>query len=121
MDQKFLDVMKHEGVVTIVTINAQPAHVVNTWASYVKVTDKKLLIPAAGMHSIEQDFAADNHVTVAVGSKEVEGTQGPGAGFHVHGTGKFVDAGDDFDEMKAKFPWLSRVLEIEIDDIEQRI
>lgn len=30
MDQKFLDVMKHEGPATIVTINAQPAHVVNT-------------------------------------------------------------------------------------------
>lgn len=35
MDQKFLDVMKHEGPATIVTINAQPAHVVNTWMSYV--------------------------------------------------------------------------------------
>ena len=80
MDQKFLDVMKHEGPATIVTINAQPAHVVNTWMSYVQVTDKQLLIPAAGMHSIEQDFSTDNHVIITVGSKEVEGTQGPGAG-----------------------------------------
>ena len=43
MDQKFLDVMKHEGPATIVTINAQPAHVVNTWMSYVQVTDKPRL------------------------------------------------------------------------------
>lgn len=121
MDQKFLDVMRHEGPVTIVTINAQPAHVVNTWASYVKVTDHQLLIPAAGMHSIEQDFATDNHVTVAVGSKEVEGTVGPGAGFHVHGTGQFIKSGTEFDELKQKFPWITRVLEINIDQIEQRI
>ncbi len=37
MNQKFLDVMAHEGPVTIVTINAHPASVVNTWMSYVKV------------------------------------------------------------------------------------
>ncbi|EEI20185.1 FMN-binding protein [Lentilactobacillus hilgardii] len=121
MDQKFLDVMKHEGPATIVTINAQPAHVVNTWMSYVQVTDKQLLIPAAGMHSIEQDFSTDNHVIITVGSKEVEGTQGPSAGFHVYGAGQFLTSGDDFDTMKKKFPWITRVLKVDIDRIEQKI
>ncbi|MCH4170248.1 MAG: hypothetical protein LKF36_03370 [Lactobacillus sp.] len=121
MDQKFIDVMNHEGAATIVTINAQPAHVVDTWNSYVKVTEDKLYIPAAGMTSIEADFKTDNHVIVSVGSKAVEGTQGPGAGFHVHGTGSFLPEGSEFDEMKAKFPWITRVLVIAIDQIEQRI
>ena len=70
MNQKFLDVMNDEGPVTIVTINANPASVVNTWMSYVKVDEANncLYIPAAGMHSIENDFAQDNHVLLTMGS-----------------------------------------------------
>ena len=110
MNQKFLDVMKDEGPVTIVTINANPASVVNTWMSYVKVDEEnnRLYLPAAGMHSIENDFANDNHVVLTMGSKKVEGTAGPGAGFHVKGTGKFLAEGPEFAEMKARFPWLRR-------------
>ena len=92
MNQKFLDVMKDEGPVTIVTINANPASVVNTWMSYVKVDEdnNRLYLPAAGMHSIENDFVQDNYVLLTMGSKKVEGTAGSGAGFHVKGTGKFL-------------------------------
>lgn len=122
MNQTFLDVLAHEGPVTIVTVNGNPAHVVNTWASYVTVLDgDRLLIPAGGMHSIEDDAATDNRVTLTFGSKDVIGTQGPGAGFHVHGRAEFLAAGPDYDQKKAQFPWLSRVLVVHIDDIEQKI
>ncbi|WP_294603566.1 pyridoxamine 5'-phosphate oxidase family protein [uncultured Lactobacillus sp.] len=123
MNQKFLDVMNDEGPVTIVTINANPASVVNTWMSYVKVDEEKncLYIPAAGMHSIENDFAKDNHVLLTMGSKKVEGTAGPGAGFHVKGTGQFFAEGPEFDEMKSRFPWMREVLQVKIDQIEQKI
>ena len=121
MDQTFLDVMKHEGPVTIITVNGNPAHVVNTWMSYVTVTENELLIPAAGMHSIEADFPKDNHLTLTVGSKEVRGTIEMGAGFHIHGTGQFVDSGAAFEMKKKEFPWLTRLLIVTIDDIEQKI
>ena len=64
--------MNDEGPVTIVTINANPASVVNMWMSYVKVdyANKCLYIPAVGMHSIENDFAQDNHVLLTMGSKK---------------------------------------------------
>ncbi|KRL41589.1 hypothetical protein [Lacticaseibacillus manihotivorans] len=121
MNAKFLEVLQHEGPVTIITINANPAHVVNTWMSYITLKDQQLLIPAAGMHSIEADFPTDNHVLLTFGSKEVEGTVGPGAGFHVAGRGHFVESGADFDAKKAQFPWLTRMLVVEIDDIQQKI
>lgn len=100
-NEKFLEVMQHEGSVTIVTINAQPAGVVNTWMSYVKLDlDHDLIyIPAAGMHSIEEDFKTDE----TVGTKEVLGTEGPGAGFHLFGQGSFIEAGPIFDEIKSNF------------------
>lgn len=121
MNAKFLEVISHEGPVTIVTINGNPAHVVNTWASYITVKDNKLMIPAAGMHSIESDFNEDNHLLLTFGSKEVEGTVGPGAGFHVFGTGKFVTEGPDFKAKQDQFPWLTRVLVVSIEDIQQKI
>ena len=75
MDPKFVEVMKYEGPATIVTVNGHPASVVNTWMSYIKVNQagNYLLIPAAGMRSIEHDFEKDNHVTLTMGTKEVEG------------------------------------------------
>lgn len=122
MNQKFLDVIGHEGPTTIVTINGNPAHVVNTWNSYLDVVDDHtILLPAAGMRSIEHDFAKDNHITLTMGSKAVPGTQGPGAGFHVHGTGQFMDHGAYYDTMKAKFEWMRKVLVVSIDDIQQKI
>ncbi|MFD0897446.1 pyridoxamine 5'-phosphate oxidase family protein [Loigolactobacillus binensis] len=123
MDQKFLDVMHHEGPTTIVTVNAHPASVVNTWNSYIKINQAQnyLLIPAAGMRSIEHDFATDNTVTLTMGSKAVEGTVGPGAGFHIHGTGEFIKSGAEFDEMHTKFPWLREVLKVNINEIVQKI
>ncbi|ANK60567.1 MULTISPECIES: FMN-binding protein [Loigolactobacillus] len=123
MNQKFLEVMQHEGPTTIITVNAQPASVVNTWSSYVEIkqADNYLLIPAAGMHSIENDFQTDNRVVLTMGSKEVPGTQGPGAGFHVYGTGEFIESGSEYDEMKAKFPWIRKILKVKIDDIVQKI
>ena len=121
MNEKFLEVLKHEGPVTIVTINGNPAHVVNTWMSYVSRKDDELYIPAAGMHSIEGDFAKDNHVLLTFGSKEVEGTVGPGAGFHVFGTGRFVDQGPAFAAKQEKFPWLTRLLMVHVDEVQQKI
>ena len=123
MDEKFLEVMQHEGPATIVTINGNPASVVNTWMSYIEVDPerKTLLIPAAGMHSIEGDFAKDNTVTITVGTKEVEGTEGPGAGFHVYGKGRFIDDGEDFERMKSKFEWIRKVLVIDVTDMAQKI
>ena len=46
LSEKFYDVLKHEGVVSIMSWGIEP-HLVNTWNSFVVVTeDERLLIPA---------------------------------------------------------------------------
>ncbi|MFB9770026.1 pyridoxamine 5'-phosphate oxidase family protein [Lactiplantibacillus modestisalitolerans] len=123
MDPKFLAVIKDSTPATIVTVNGQPAHVVNTWSHYMALVNdqKTLLIPAAGMHSIETDFEHDRQLTIAVGSYKVAGTTGTGCGFHVHGTGEFVTSGPYWEQMHAKFDWIRAVLVVTIDNIEQKI
>ncbi|ETA74615.1 FMN-binding protein [Ligilactobacillus equi DPC 6820] len=122
-NEVFLQVMENEGPVTIITVNAQPASVVNTWMSYIKLdlANDNLYIPAAGMHSIEHDFEGDSTLTLTVGSKKVIGTEGPGAGFHIYGQGSFLENGAIFEEMKAKFPWIRKVLKVKVTDIQQKI
>lgn len=121
MDKKVLDILNHEGVVTIISKGKDDFHVANTWNSYIHVHDDLFLIPAAGMHHIEDDVKHDSHLYLTIGSKEVEGTVGPGAGFHLQGIGSFITQGEFYDEMKKDFPFLSRVLVVKIEQADQKI
>lgn len=122
LTEKFLEVIAKEGVVSIVSWGVDEPHIVNTWNSYLTITaDERILIPAAGMHSIESDFNANKKVKITVGSKEVVGSFAQGAGFRIEGTGRFIDSGTEFDMMMAKFPFLSRVLEISISTLKQTL
>lgn len=120
--EKFREVISHEGVVSIVTCADNEAHVVNTWNSYLGLPDDvRLLIPAWKMRRTEQNILKNNRVLLTLGSKEVQGRMGPGTGFLVEGTARFVTSGAEYDEMKAKFPFLTRVLEVTVASLKQTI
>lgn len=116
LTEKFYEVVKHEGVVSIVSWGVDEPHVTNTWNSYLVITDdERILIPAAGLRSTEKDVNQNNKVKVTLGSREVMGYNNyQGTGFLLEGTAKFIEAGSKFDMMKDKFPFLSRVLEITV-------
>lgn len=122
LNEKLLEVISHEGVVAIVSCSNNEAHVVNTWNSYIVATvDGRLLIPAAGMRKTQKNVEQNNKVKVTFGSKEVMGHNYMGAGFLIEGTAKFLEQGLDFDMMKEKFSFLSRVLEITVTAAKQTI
>ena len=113
LTEKFYEVLSKEGVAPIVTWANNDAHASATWNSYVNVTkDGRLLIPAAWMNKTESNIAVNDKVKMIFGSKEVMGKNSMGAGFMVEGTAEFLDGGKEFDMMKEKFPWLTRVLKI---------
>ena len=120
---KFLEVIGKEGVVSIVSCADNEAHVVNTWNSYlVKTDDGRLLIPAWLMKKTEKKTLKNKKVLLTVGSKEVIGASGrPGAGFLIEGTAKFISSGPEYDMMKAKFSFLTRVLEVTITSVKQTL
>lgn len=122
LNEKLLEVISHEGVVAIVSYGNDEAHVVNTWNSYINATeDGRLLIPAAGMRRTQKNLEGNNKVKVTLGSKEVMGHMYMGTGFLIEGTSKFLEAGPDFDMMKEKFSFLSRVLEITVTSAKQTL
>ena len=122
LSDKFHEVLKHEGVVSIVSWGVEP-HVVNTWNSYLVVTDdERILIPAYGFRKTEKNVDVNNQVKIALGAKDVPGYKDyPGTGFVIDGKARYIASGKEYDFMKAKFSFLTRVLEITVDQAKQML
>jgi hypothetical protein len=122
LTEKFYEVINQEGVVSIVSWGQDEPHIVNTWNSYLNVTsDERILIPAAGMRRTQRNVEQNNRIKMTIGSKEIMGYSYPGTGFLIEGTAKFIESGLEFDMMKEKFSFLSRVLEITVTSAKQTL
>lgn len=123
LTEKFYEVLKNEGVVSIVSWGVTDPHIVNTWNSYLVVTeDERILIPAYAMRTTEKNVNQSGKVKMALGSKEVLGYNDyQGTGFVVEGTAQFLESGSEFDMMKEKFLFLTRVLEITVTSAKQML
>jgi hypothetical protein len=123
LPEKFFDVLKHEGVVSIVSWGVGDPHVANTWNSYLVVTaDERILIPAAALRTTEKNTLQNSRVKLALGSREVMGFKDyQGTGFAIEGTARFVESGSEYDMMKKKFSFLTRVLEITVTSAKQQL
>ena len=122
LSEKFFEVIKNEGVVSIMSWGVEP-HLVNTWNSYLVVTeDERILIPAYGFRKTQKNVEVNNKVKMSLGSKEVLGYKDyPGTGFIIDGTARYFESGEEYDMMKSKFSFLTRVLEITVDNATQML
>jgi len=119
---KFFDVVKTEGVVSIVSWAANDAHVVNTWNTYlVLASENRILIPAYGMRKTEKNIDQNPNVKLTLGSKEVMGYRSMGTGFLLQGTARYIREGEEFDMMKEKYSFLTRVLEVTVTSVKQTL
>lgn len=123
LSAKFYKVLENEGIVTIVTWGKGEPHIVNEWNSYLVVTeDERILIPAGIMRVTEKNINENNKIKMALGSKNVKGRNNyQGTAFVVEGTARFFSSGAEFDSMKNKFDFLTRVLEITVISAEQML
>lgn len=122
LSEKFYEVTKNEGVISITSwgSDGQPS-VRCTWNSYLRITqDQRLLAPIAGFTSVQQDVAVNDRVIMTLGSREVEGFNGyQGTGFLIEGRARFTDSGEEFDQMKAEYPFMNKLLEITVESVKQ--
>jgi len=123
LPEKLFDVLQHEGVVSIVSWGNDEPHVVNTWNTYLVVTeDEHILIPAYGMRKTEKNVNVNRRVKLTLGSKEVLGYKDyQGTGFLIEGTAEYIESGATYDMMKAKFSFLTRVMDVTVTGIKQTI
>lgn len=122
LSEKFLEVISHEGVVSIMSWGSEP-HLVNTWNSYLIITDdERILIPAYGFRKTQKNIMINDKVKLALGSKDVLGYKDyPGTGFIVEGTASYIESGAEYDMMKAKFSFLTRVFEVKVEKAKQML
>lgn len=119
---KLREVLNHEGIVALATMGKDEPHLVNTWNSYINITeDGRLLIPAGNMSETEANVQRNNNIQMTLGTREVEGSHGPGTGFLIKGSAAFLKDGSDLENMKSKFPWARAVVEIKPDSIKQTL
>ena len=115
LSDKFLEVVKCEGVVSIPSWGVE-THVVNTWNSFLVITeDERILIPAYGFRKTEKNVNVNNNILLTLGTREVPGYKDyPGTGFLVKGTARYLSSGEEYDMMKEKFSFLTRVFEVTV-------
>lgn len=124
LPEKFYETIGYEGVVSIVSWGAsEEPHVVNTWNSYLVVTeDERILIPAYAMVKTKTNVDVNNRVKITLGSREVKGYKDyQGTGFAIEATARYIDSGSEFDMMKEKFSFAKRVVEITVTSIKQML
>lgn len=121
-NQAFLDVLTHDGVVSVTTWADDTVHVANSWNRYLQLTeDNKILLPAAWFHKTEKNISNNNRLIMTLGSPEVQGKVGMGTGFVIEGSAKFLESGENFDMMKEKFSFMTRLMEITPASVKQTI
>ena len=113
--EKVLEILKHDGVVAIATMGRDGPHLVNTWNSYVRISDDgRMLIPAGYMNLTEANIKMNRNVLITLGSSKVAGKNGPGTGFLIKGTAAFITSGPELDRMKARFAWARAALAVTV-------
>lgn len=123
LSDNFHEVLKHEGVVSIVSWGNDEPHVANTWNSFLVVTnDERILIPAYGLRKTQKNTDVNSQIKLTLGTRNVLGYKDyPGTGFLVTGTARYFDEGDEYDMMKEKFSFLTRVLEVTVTRAKQTL
>lgn len=120
--ENFLMTLSKEGVASIATWAGGEPHLAATWNSYIHKTESDaLLIPVMGMQTTQNNIAANNRVKMVIGSKEIMGKYGPGAGFLLEGTARFLHSGEELAMMQKRFTWAVCVMEITVMKIAQTV
>ena len=124
IDKKLLEVLltPPDAALSIVTSGPDGPHVINSWNSYVQISEEnRLLIPAGRMIETEKNINCNNNILLTISNREVEGKTYKGTGFLIRGTADFIKEGRDFDIVKTKFSWARAALVITIKTAEQTL
>lgn len=107
LNEKFMEVVTSppDSAFAIVSQGPSGPHVVNSWNSYIIVTEKeKLLIPAGRMIETEKNIKMNNNVLLTITNREVIGKSYKGTGFLLKGKASFVKEGPEFDLIYSNYP-----------------
>jgi len=124
IDASCREVLEATEFVAIVTNGPDGAHVAATWGDYVRqmgIEGDRLVIPGGFYRETEKNLGKDARIQLLVASRSAEGSQGPGQGHTLEGTGTVVISGDDLAGVQAKFPWARAALVVQVEKIKAHL
>ena len=122
LNEKIIEILKHEGPATFATYGTDGIHLAATWNSYIEpLQNDTLLIPAGHLNKTQRNVEAGSEVQMILASKDVAGLQGGGAGFLLKGKAKFEGEGANFDKVKSHFDWARSVMVFNVKEVTELV
>ena len=118
------EVLEKTEWVAIATSGSEGPHVVATWGDYIRaigMADDRIVIPVGHMHRTEANLKDDNRIELLCGSRQVQGTYGPGKGCSITGMARMYTEGQDFDAVRSRFPWARAALVVNVEKVETQL
>ena len=117
MNKTVIEILEHEGPASFVTAGNDGPHMAATWNSYIEIaSDSVVIIPVGSLKKTEENIHAGSKVQMIVASKDIQGKNGPGAGFLLKGTAQFKNTGMDFERTRSRFPWARAIMLFTIEE-----
>lgn len=120
IDGKVKEILSKEAPAAMVTTSREGPHLVGTWNSFIQVmNDETLAIPAGGMNDTEMNIRNGSELQLLVGSREIQGKSGPGAGYRLTGEPVFETSGPSYDKIKSVHNWARGAVVVKVNEVEQ--
>ncbi len=111
--------------VAIATTGPDGIHLVGAWGAYIKTMgikdDEIILVPAGYYHKTEENLVKNSRIEVLAAARNVKGTNGPGKGCLIRGTGELQTSGEFAELAKKKFAWARGALVIKAEEIVEQL
>lgn len=110
--------------VAMVTAGDDGPHLVGNWGDYMRtlgIEEKRIVLPAGRYHQTERNLGKNSRMQLMVASKKVQGSRTLGQGYVITGTARIVTSGDDFDRVKARFPWARGAMVIDVEEVKSQL
>ncbi|HIW21486.1 MAG TPA: pyridoxamine 5'-phosphate oxidase family protein [Candidatus Dorea intestinavium] len=124
INDKLLEVILSppDSALTIATKGPGGIHLINSWNSYIQITDDdKLLLPAGQMEQTEKNLKKNNEIKMTICNRDVQGKTYKGTGFLVTAKATFATSGREYEMVKNKFPWARAALVLVIKEAIQTL
>jgi len=110
--------------VAIATAGPDGPHIVATWGDYVRrlgIDGDVIRVPVGMMRKTEANIGHDPRVQLLCGTRQVQGSHGPGRGCAISGRAEVRIDGPDFEAVKAQFSWARGALVVHVESVELQL
>lgn len=125
IEGKCREVLDKTEWVAVATTGAGGPHLAGTWGGFIRALgikdDEIILVPAGGLLKTEENLEKDSRIEILCATRQIQGSNGPGKGCRIRGTGQLQTSGELAEVARKKFPWARGVLVIKAEEVIEQL